>query len=162
VIAILLLALVLSAAPAAAQDAPAGMMPDPRQMSGIPLPVGDVAPGTVTVRVIKGSLSNVIPNQPVELQIGTTSMKASTDAAGRATFERVPPGTRVRAFTQVGGERLESQEFQIPATGGIRVMLVAIDPEAAGRAAEDRTLSAAPAQPGMVVLGDQSRFVIER
>ena len=160
-IAVLLLALVVLASPAAAQDAPAGMMPDPRQMSGIPLPVGDVAPGTVTVRVIKGSLSNVIPNQPVELQIGTTSMKASTDAAGRATFERVPPGTRVKAFTQVGGERLESQEFQIPATGGIRVMLVAIDPETAGRAAEDRTLAAAPAQPGMVVLGDQSRFVIE-
>jgi hypothetical protein len=159
-IAAFLVSLLLAGAPAAAQNAPAGM-PDPRQMSGIPLPSADVAPGTITVRVIKGSLANVIPNQPVELQIGTTTRKANTDAAGRASFEGVPPGTRVKAFTQVAGERLESQEFQVPATGGIRVMLVAADPEAATRAAEDRALAQAPAQPGTVVLGDQSRFVIE-
>ena len=154
-IAVLLLGLLLSAAPAAAQ------MPDPRQMSGIPLPVADVAPGTVTVRVIKGSLTNVISNHPVELQVGSTTLKASTDAAGRASFERVPPGSQVKAFTQVAGERLESQQFQVPATGGIRLMLVAADPGSSAPAAVDRTLAQAPAQPGLVVLGDQSRFVIE-
>ena len=159
-IAVLLIAVLLGAVPAAAQNPPAGM-PDPRQMSGIPLPSADVAAGTITVRVIKGSLANVIANQPVELQVGTTTRKAATDAAGRASFEGVPPGTRVKASTDVAGERLESQEFQVPATGGIRVMLVAVDPEAATRAAEDRALAQAPAQPGMVVLGDQSRFVIE-
>ena len=131
-------------------------------MSGIPLPVGDVAPGTVTVRVIKGSLANIVPNHPVELQVGTTTLKASTDPAGRATFERVPPGTRVKALTQVAGERLESQEFQIPATGGIRVMLVAVNPDAAAGAAPDQKPAAGPAQPGTVVLGDQSRLVIEQ
>ena len=87
-IAVLLIAVLLLASPAAAQNAPAGM-PDPRQMSGIPLPSADVAAGTITVRVIKGSLANVIPNQPVELQVGTTTRKASTDAAGRASFEEV-------------------------------------------------------------------------
>lgn len=154
-IAVLLLGLLVIAAPAAAQ------MPDPRQMSGIPLPVADVAPGTVTVRVIKGSLTNVIPNHPVELQVGTTTLKASTDAAGRATFERVPPGSQVKAFTQVAGARLESQEFQVPATGGIRLMLVATDQASSAGGAEDRSVAQAPAQPGLVVLGDQSRFVIE-
>jgi len=58
-------ALVLAlAAPSYAQ------MPDLRQMSGVPLPVNDVAPGTVTVRVIRGSLANIVPGQDVELQVG--------------------------------------------------------------------------------------------
>ena len=30
-------------------------MPDARQMSGVPLPVPDLAPGTVTVRVVRGN-----------------------------------------------------------------------------------------------------------
>ena len=41
-------------------------MPDPKQMSGRPLPVADLPAGTVTVRVVRGSMANVIPDQPVE------------------------------------------------------------------------------------------------
>jgi hypothetical protein len=40
-------------------------------------------------------------------------------------------------------------------------MLVATDPAMAKRAEEDRKLAASPAQPGIVVLGEQSRFVFE-
>jgi hypothetical protein len=61
----------------------------------------------------------------------------------------------------VKGERIESQEFAVPAAGGIRVMLVATDADIEKRAAEDRALAAGPAIEGAVVFGDQSRFVIE-
>jgi len=84
-----------------------------------------------------------------------------TNDAGRAEFRGLQPGTRVKASAVVDGERLESQEFAIPPTGGIRVALVAMDPDATKRAAEDQKLAQAPAQPGLVVLGEQSRFVIE-
>ena len=127
----------------------------------MPLPVGDVANGTVIVRVIRGSLANNIPNQPVDLSINGQARTVSTDATGRAQFSALPAGATVKAVTTVGTERLESQEFPVPATGGVRLLLVATDPEAAKRAAEDKELAAAPAQPGTVVLGDQSRFVIE-
>jgi hypothetical protein len=67
----------------------------------------------------------------------------------------------VKAVATVAGERLESQEFPVPATGGVRVLLVATDPEVVKRADDDRRLAAGPAQRGAVVLGDQSRFVFE-
>ncbi len=122
-------ALVLAlAAPSYAQ------MPDLRQMSGVPLPVNDVAPGTVTVRVIRGSLANVVPGQDVELQVGGASRTVKTNDAGRAEFNGLAPGTRVKAMTVVDGERLESQEFDVPATGGIRLMLVAAGPGGSVRA----------------------------
>ena len=49
----------------------------------------------------------------------------------------------------------------MPAAGGTRLLLVATDPDTDKRAQEDRSLAAAPAQPGMVVIGEQSRFVFE-
>ncbi len=59
------------------------------------------------------------------------------------------------------GERLESQEFTVPSNAGVRIMLVATDPGAAQRTQEDQQLAAGPAKTGIVVLGEQSRFVIE-
>ena len=109
-------------------------MPDARQMSGVPLPVGDLPPGTVTVRVVRGSMANVIQDQPVELTGGPSPRSEKTNQSGRAEFTGLAPGTRVRASTTVNGERLESQEFAVPATGGIRVALVATDPEMQKRA----------------------------
>jgi hypothetical protein len=88
-------------------------------------------------------------------------MTARTGDSGRAEFTAVRPGARVKAVATVDGERLESREFEIPASGGIRVMLVASDPESAKRAEEDRKLAAGPARPGIVVLGEESRFVFE-
>lgn len=134
---------------------------DPKAVAGIPLPVGDVAVGTVVVRVIKGALTNNVPGQRVELLGAGETRTVTTDAGGRAEFTGLPPGARVTAVATVGGERLQSQEFAVPAAGGTRLLLVASDP--GGTAGAAGTPSAAPqaAQPGSVVLGDQSRFVIE-
>ena len=139
----------------------AAQMPDPKQMSGMPLPVGDLTPGSVSVRVIRGSLANVVKDQAVDLVVAGATRTARTDEAGRAEFTGLTPGTRVKAVTTVNGERIESQEFDVPSAGGIRVMLVATDPEMEKRAAEDQKLAQAPAQPGTVVFGDQTRFVFE-
>jgi hypothetical protein len=137
------------------------VMPDPKTIAGVPLPVSDVAVGTVTVRVIKGSLSNNIPNQPVDLFVNGAARRETTGETGRAEFSGLPPGTSVKAVAVVSGERLESQEFAVPTQGGTRILLVATDPDAEKRAAEDKQLAGGPAQPGIVVLGDQSRFVVE-
>jgi hypothetical protein len=139
----------------------AQQMPDPKEIAGIPLPVGDVANGTVVVRVIRGSLANNISNQPVELLVKGQGRTVNTDASGRAQFTGLTVGSRVKAVATVGSERLESQEFPVPSNGGVRVLLVATDPNAVKRVEEDKQLAAGPAQAGTVVLGDQSRFVFE-
>jgi len=136
-------------------------------MSGVPLPVGDVANGTVTVRVIRGALANVVVGQDVELSVAGVVRTARTNDAGRAEFSSLPSGARVKAATVLDGARLESQEFAVPATGGVRLMLVG--PLPAGGAAPAQT-GAAPAQTGAapesarlgtIALGDQTRFVFE-
>jgi hypothetical protein len=136
-------------------------MPDPRQMSGVPLPVSDLAPGTVTVRVVRGAMTNVIPGQLVELTGGPSTLSATTNDTGRAEFSGLQPGTRVKASATVNGERIESQEFAIPPTGGIRVALVATDPQLQQQADRDRQQAESAAQEGTVVLSDRSRFVFE-
>jgi hypothetical protein len=151
---VVLIVLLAPASMARAQE-----MPDPKVIAGVPLPVGDLANGTVVVRVIRGSLSNNIPDQAVELL--PTGQTVKTDATGRAQFPGLKAGLRVTAVATVGGERLQSQELAVPATGGIRVLLVATDPEQEKRAARDRELASSPAQAGSVAIGADSRFVIE-
>jgi hypothetical protein len=138
-------------------------MPDLRQMSGVPLPVSDVAPGTVTVRVIRGSLTNAVTGQDVELSVGGATRTAKTNDAGRAEFSGLAPGTRVKASTVVDGERLVSREFDVPATGGVRLMLVATAPSGAAAPSQgpEEQRPAQPAQSGSVALGEQTRFVFE-
>jgi hypothetical protein len=145
-------------APFAGQGA---QMPDPKQISGVPLPVPDVPVGTVTVRVIRGQLTNILPGQTVELTGAGAPKTAKTSDAGRATFSDLPPGSRVKASVTVDGERIESQEFIVPSAGGTRLMLVATDAAMEEKAAADRKLAAEPPVQGVVVLGDQSRFVLE-
>src|SRR2546425_12850821 len=86
-------------------------MPDPKQMAGIPRPVTDLPNGTVSVRLIRGELSNNITNFPVELHIGSQVRTAKTDDAGRAEFGGLPAGATLKAVAVVDGERLESEEF---------------------------------------------------
>ncbi len=153
---------VMSPWPAAGQGMTGGQMPDPKAMSGIPLQVPDVPAGTVTARVIRGALTNPLSGQTVELTSpGGAPRTAQSDAAGRATFSGLAPGTRVKAAVVVGGERVESQEFSVPAAGGMRVMLVVTDAGIEKKAADDRLLAGGPAVTGAVVFGEQSRFVIE-
>jgi hypothetical protein len=153
---LLLLALLLAAPlPADAQG-----MPDPKEIAGLPLPVGDVPLGTVTVRVIRETLAGNIPDQLVELSVDGVVRQQKTNESGRAEFSGLRPGARVKAVTVVQDERLESREFPVPAAGGVRLLLVATDPASAAGAGEDRR-PAALAPPGAIVLGEQSRFVFE-
>jgi hypothetical protein len=140
-------------------------MPDARQMSGIPRPDPQLATGTVTVRVARGSFANPVDSLTVELSIGGAARQATTNGEGRAEFTGIAPGTSLKASTVVAGEKLESQEFSMPASGGVRLALIAVDP--AGGASGPSGVPAAPAepvvpaQPGNVVLGEDSRFVFE-
>jgi hypothetical protein len=132
-------------------------MPDPKQMAGIPRPVTDLPNGTVSVRLIRGQLSNNITSFPVELHVGSQVRTTKTDDAGRAEFGNLPSGATIKAVAVVDGERLESEEFPAPAQGGIRLMLVATD-TSKGTAAPE---AGAPAVQGQVVIGGQTRFIIE-
>jgi hypothetical protein len=131
-------------------------MPDPKQMSGIPRPVSDLPAGSISVRLIRGSLSNNIPDHPVELHVGSKVQTAKTDASGRAQFDKVPTDQTLKATADVDGEHLESQEFRALTNGGIRLMLVATD-----KNAPPATEPNAPAVGGQVVITNQSRIVIE-
>jgi hypothetical protein len=131
-------------------------MPDPKQMSGIPRPVDDLPAGSVSVRLIRGALSNNIAGHPVDLHVGDKVRTVKTDEAGRAQFDQLPAGATLKATADVDGERLESQEFPAPAQGGIRLLLVATDKNAAPATQPD-----APAVSGQVVITNQSRIVME-
>ena len=131
-------------------------MPDPRQMAGIPRPVTDLPTGHVSVRLIRGQLANNIAGHPVEMHVGGKPVNTvKTDENGRAEFSGIAPGTTVKAVATVDGERLESQEFPWPGDGGIRLMLVAT-PEGG-----DPPAPVFQPQPGNVVLGDQTRIIID-
>ena len=96
---------------------------------GHPAPDPQLAAGTVTVRVIRGSFANPVVSLTVELIGGSSPRQRDHDRrSGRAEFTGLAPGTRVKAVAVVAGERLESQEFTMPASGGIRLTLVAADP----------------------------------
>jgi hypothetical protein len=133
-------------------------MPDPKQMSGIPRPDGQMAPGTVSVRLIRGDMSNNITGHPVELHVGDKVQTVKTDENGRAEFTGLTPGSSVTAVAVVDGERLESQAFPVQVQGGVRVMLVATDKEKEQQKAAEAKL---PPVTGTVVLGGDTRIVIE-
>jgi hypothetical protein len=136
-------------------------MPDPKAMSGVPLPVGDLSPGTVTARVIRGQLSNPVDGATVELTGTADTKTAKTDNTGRATFTGIAPGTKVKTRVTVDGQTIESQEFAVPTAGGMRVMLVATDPNASKQAAADAKLAQEPPVSGTVTFGPETRFVVE-
>ncbi|MEI6668281.1 MAG: hypothetical protein WCP29_09010 [Acidobacteriota bacterium] len=133
-------------------------MPDVRQMSGIPMPAGDLQPGTVVVRVVRGGLSDNIVGQAVDLMVGGVSQTVKTDADGHAQFSGVAVGATARALALIDGVRVTSQSFPMPAAGGIRLLL------AAGGGA-DAAAPAGPAPvaavPGVAVIGGDSRVQIE-
>jgi hypothetical protein len=131
-------------------------MPDPKEMAGIPRPVDDLPNGAISVRLIRGQLSNNIANHPVELHAGGKVLTVKTDENGRAQFNEVPPGSTVKAAADVDGEHLESREFPAPTRGGIRLMLVATD-----RSIAAPPSNAAPAPTGVLTIGSQSRIVIQ-
>ncbi len=146
-----LVAVVMGGGTAAAQ------MPDMAQMSGIPRPVDDLPVGSVSVRVIRGDLSNPIVGNPVEMRVGDAVTTVNTDDQGRAQFDHIVPGSPVTFSTVVDGKRLDSQPFNVQPQGGVRMLLVAVD----AQAAKAPPAPAAPAVTGAVTIAGESRIVIE-
>lgn len=151
--------LVLLSTIAGTREARAQQAPDASQMAGLPLPAPELETGTVSVRVVRQRMTNNVTEHPVTLHTPAGPLRSTTDAQGRAVFPGLTPGTRVRAETAVDGETLVSREFPVPASGGVRVALVA-GVGASGRAdaGEGRT---AEARPGRVVFGGNSRVILE-
>jgi hypothetical protein len=137
-------------------------MPDPSMIHGRALPVGELAVGTVTVRVVREAIGNDVAGQRVTLTVAGATRTATTDAEGRAEFSGLTVGAQVRAETVVDGETLTSDEFTMPPAGGLRVILVAGIARAAERRQqqEAEALSAPPVR-GVVVLGGETRILGE-
>ncbi len=137
-------------------------MPDPSAIAGTPLPAPELPNATVSVRVVRERMGNNVAGQEVTLLVGATPRRATTDAQGRAQFDGLTPGVIVQASTTVDGEVLTSQQFSVPAQGGVRVALIAGIATAAARdkAAADAA-AREPARPGVVEIGPESRVVIE-
>lgn len=122
-------------------------------MSGIPLPDPQLPAGTITVRVVRGQISNNVPDHPVELREGDAIVTVRTDADGRATFLTLNPGSMVTAATDLDGVHIESQPFPVPGRGGIRVLLVG--------ATADAPRAEVAAESGQVSFGAESRIAVE-
>lgn len=129
---------------------------DPSQMSGIPRPDSAQPAHSVSVRVIRGQLTNNVTNHPVELLVDGKPQSANTDAEGRAQFYNLPAKATLKAVTSVDGQALESETFPAPGPGqpGIRLILVAT-----GKA--DEGAPSVPAVAGEVRIGGNSRIVVE-
>jgi hypothetical protein len=110
----------LAAAPAAAQT------PDLTSMSGIPLPMTDVPPGTASVRVVRFDMAHPVVALEVTLHpTGAGQLRRlKTDSTGRAVFAGLEEGEFV-ARTTVDGRELRSQPFRVSAPNGVRMLLVA-------------------------------------
>lgn len=137
---------------AAGGAAPGLAQPPLAQMAGIPLPDPALPDGTVTVRVVRGAITNNVAGQTVELRQGEVVQTAVTDDSGRATFVGSAPGEDAQATTVLDSQLLQSQLFPVPRMGGVRVILATTDAEAP---------PVEPARPGSVSFGEESWIQIE-
>ena len=135
-------------------------MPNPKEISGVPLPATDLPAGSVSARVIRGGFDKNVPNQDVVFTIDGVDRTVKTGADGRTQVDRIKAGSTVMVATTIDGATLTSQRVTLGASG-VRFVLVAVDPEATARAEEDKRLAASAAVPGTVVFGPASRVVIE-
>jgi len=137
-------------------------MPDPSLINGRGIPAADLPNGTVTVRVVREAIGNNMPGQQVHVKVGQNTFTATTDAQGRAEFKDLPRGGDAIADATVEGETLRSQPFNVPTSGGLRVILVAGIAKATERKKqEEAAAAAAPPVKGTVVLGDNTRTLVQ-
>lgn len=156
VVAIAVPLALIAAAGAFAQD-----MPDPALIHGRAIPAPELADGTVTVRVVREAIGNDVAGQQVRITGGGATRTATTDTLGRAEFAALAGG-ELRAEATVDGEELVSQPFSPPPSGGLRVILVAgLARAAERRSQEEAAAAAAPPTKGVVVLGGDTRIVLE-
>jgi len=93
---------------------------------GKPLPVPELADGTVMVRVLAGEVTAPVANVEVTLIGSGAPRVATTNSDGRVTFDQIPAGATVKVVvtpTVVGGT---SESFTMPATGGFRLLLTTV------------------------------------
>jgi hypothetical protein len=141
----------LLARAAAAQVPPVGGEPGSShptmKAAGMPLRDGALAPGMLTVRIVRGSFDNNAASQTVKVEVAGGKVEtAVTGPDGRAQFVHLPIGGTVRASATVDGEALTSDAFEMAAESGIRVLLIAGDGAAvASGAAPDGPSTAASA-----------------
>ncbi len=141
-------------------------MPDPSQMNGLSMPTPDLPNGTVSVRVIRGQLTNNLQGVTVDLIGAGEPRHGQTGADGRALFSGVPAGSTVHAVAVVRDERRESQPFEVPAQGGIRTILVfsetsGASPGAAAPAAGVPPAAGATSGTAALSIGGSSRVAAE-
>lgn len=154
----LVLLVLLAAAPAFGQI----NMPDPSQIAGRALPGPELPDGTVSVRLVRESIGNNIVGHEVRVTAGDVSRAAKTDESGRAQVTGLPAGATATAEAEVDGERLTSQPFEVPTTGGIRVILISgLEQAKARRDQEAAEAAKAPPVKGRVVFGADSRVILE-
>ncbi len=122
---VLAAAVLLLPAAVAAQE-----MMDPRQMSGIPRPDGQVPAGTLTVRMVAGELASWAPTgTPVHLvAMRGGDVKVTTapvNDEGRAEFTGLATDglTAYYALSLWGEDRLVAQPATLPPKVGVRMML---------------------------------------
>jgi hypothetical protein len=137
-------------------------MPDPSLIHGKAIPAPELPTGTVTVRVVRESIGNNLAGQTVRVTTGSASREDSTDDQGRAEFPNLVSGVEGRAEVTVDGEKLVSDPFTVPGSGGLRVILIAGLKQAAERRKQQESAeAAAPPVKGTVVLGGASRILME-
>lgn len=157
---ILVLVVSLAAAPSLLH----AQMPDLRQMSGMALPSADMPDGSISVRVVKQSLGNNVAGTTVTVAGDGVTDSAPTDESGRAIFAALGAGKTLVASVTVDGETVRSQPFQVPASGGLRVILatgLAGAPTDSAAPPAAPAAPAVPATPGTVVLGTQWRTIFD-
>jgi hypothetical protein len=154
----LIVVVIIAASPALAQI----NMPDPSQIAGRAIPAPELPDGTVSVRLVRESIGNNITGHDVTVSAAGVTRTARTDDSGRAQVVGLPAGANATAAAVVDGERLTSQPFDVPGSGGIRVILIAgLQNARARREKEEADAASAPAVKGSVVFGSDSRFVFE-
>jgi hypothetical protein len=142
--------------------ATAGAQPDLRRMSGVPLPTSDLPPGSISVRVVRGSFANNVADATVTFLVDGKSTDVRTDASGRAEIKGLAQGTRVKATATVDGERLETQEVTVGQTGFRFILSTGAAPAGAASAgAPSPPAPAGKAVSGAVVLGPESRVIAQ-
>ena len=137
-------------------------MPNPKQMSGVPLPADDLPAGTMSVRVDSRQLRQEPrrTRRSSSLVDGKTAHGADGRGRPRRRSRACARGAQVRAVAVVDGERLESQEVVDRATRAFAFVLVADRSASVERARRGRrALAAAPAVKGTVVFGPESRVI---
>ena len=89
-------------------------MPNPKEISGVPLATGQVPAGTVSARVIRGGFDKPVEGATVQLTFpkgGGRNATMKTDAQGRAPFPNVPNGVVALVTTTVDGATITSKDI---------------------------------------------------